>query len=315
MARPSESKSRPSSPSRPDPVKQLAKPITPIKPVGIIILPPPPQDDDDSPPSSTHDPQQINSTTSLPDLPGADNGDQRTLNRRATTSTTALNVKFAPLPQLAPRKRRSSAPMGIASRAAIMRRRRAGMPGFDMNGDPLPPTPPMWTEEEVERHTQRILAERSGQTPPAREHSEDPIVKMFKGAGKLWRKVNNNKKHNDGAEKCVGGDEVKGGVVVAERLVLAPLPSDNMPSGEEGGVWEEEVGDHFPLNVGQTETIVEGQFSWSTTTHLKPPLDENESVSDDASAREHNLSSTEGTEEDSTLESHAEKESTLGSHS
>jgi hypothetical protein len=73
---------------------------------------------------------------------------------------------------------------------------------------------------------------------------------------------------------------------------------------EQGGVWEEEVGDRFPLNVGQTETIVEGQYSWSAA-HLKPTLEDNGSVSDDASAREHNLSSTEGTEEESTThESH-----------
>lgn len=192
-----------------------------------------------------------------------------------------------------------------------MRRRRAGTPGFDMNGDPLPPTPPMWTDEDIERHTLRILAEREAQ--PARDHSEDPFVKMVKGAGKLWRKVNNNKKPGDAGAEKEKGEDVKSAVVVGERPVLAQLPeSNNTPSREEGGVWEEEVGDRFPLNVSQTETIVEGQFSWSAA-HLKPPLDETESVSDDASAREHNVSSTEGTEEDSTLGT--EPESTPGSHS
>jgi hypothetical protein len=177
-----------------------------------------------------------------------------------------------------------------------------------MNGDPLPPTPPMWSEEEVERHTQRILAERAGQ-PAVRDHVEDPFLKMIKGAGKLWRKANNSDKKKPGDDKGGGTAEVKGGVVVAERPALALLPGgDNTPSKEEeGGVWEEAVGDRF-LNASQTETIVEGQFSWSAPS--KPDGDETESVSD-----EQNLSSTEGTEEDSTLESHTdtERESSLAS--
>ncbi|KAK7038210.1 hypothetical protein R3P38DRAFT_2696807 [Favolaschia claudopus] len=306
MARPSGSKSRPSSPSRNSETVDVAKPIPRIKPVGIIIMPPEyrlSQAEEDSPSSSsTSDERSINPSASLPDLPMGSTSGEHTLNRRITTSTTALNVKFAPLPQLAPRKRRSTAPMGIASRGAVMRRRRAGTPGFDMNGDPLPPVPPMWTAEEMQQHADRIHAERNGLSPPVRDNVEDPFLKMVKGAGKLWRKVNNN-----GKKPPPAGGEVKGGVVVTERPVLALLPADNTPSQEEeGGVWEEEVSNHFPLNVGQTETIVEGQFPWSAT-HLKPPSDENdESVSDDASAREHNLSSTEGTEEGSTAESHAE---------
>ncbi|KAJ7436195.1 hypothetical protein FB451DRAFT_1006720, partial [Mycena latifolia] len=172
-----------------------------------------------------------------------------------------LNVKFAPLPQLAPRKRRSTAPLGIASRAAMMRRRRAGMPGFDMNGDPLPPPPPMWTQDEIDRHTQRILAERVGE----RERDiDDPFLTFGKMVKGVWRKVNNTKRPEGGAEKAGAEKAGAGGgkVVVAERMVLATISADNTntPSREEGGVWEEEVGDRF-LNVGQTETIVEGQFS------------------------------------------------------
>ncbi|KAJ6531561.1 hypothetical protein DFH09DRAFT_1182777 [Mycena vulgaris] len=271
----------------------------PFKPTGIIILPPSYQrpDDDDSPTSSTSESRM---TASLPELPEA-----RTL-RRASTSMSSLNVKFAPLPQLAPRKRRSTTPLGVASRAQMMRRRRAGMPGYDMNGDPLPPTPPMWTEEEVQRHAQRVLAERAGQSP--QRDIDDPFLtlgKMVKGAGKqLWRKVNNNQKRPG-----EGGEKAKGGVVVAGRLVLATIPADNTPSREEGGVWEEEVGDRFPLNVGQTETIVEGQYSWSAA-QLKPSLEDTGSVSDDASGREHNLSSVEGTEEDSSLEQSTHSHST-----
>lgn len=167
-----------------------------------------------------------------------------------------------------------------------------------MNGDPLPPPPPpMWTDEEM----QRMVAERNGQSP-SRE-SDDPFASLGKMVKGVWRKV--NKKPGEKEEK---GGEANGrppnGVVVAERVVLAPISGDNTSLQEQGGVWEEEVGDRFPLNVGQTETIVEGQYSWSAA-HLKPTLEDNGSVSDDASAREHNLSSTEGTEEESTThESH-----------
>ncbi|KAJ7481090.1 hypothetical protein B0H11DRAFT_2024149 [Mycena galericulata] len=281
------------------------KPLPPLKPIGIIILPP---DDEDSPPSSTSD-LQLRDSSSLPDLPGANAA--RTLNRRASTSTNSLNVKFAPLPQLAPRKRRSTTPLGIASRGQMMRRRRAGLPGYDMNGDPLPPPPPMWSDEEIELQTQHMLTERGLRqvgTPRERD-MDDPLLtfgKMVKGAGKqLWRKVNNSKKvievDDKGLEVNGSVRTVVGGVVVAERLVLAPKSKENSSSPEEeGGVWEEEVGDGFPLNVGQTETIVEGRYSWHAA-QLKPSLDDNGSASDDASGKEHNLSSAEGTEESSSI--------------
>lgn len=173
-----------------------------------------------------------------------------------------------------------------------------------MNGDPLPPTPPMWTDEEVERHTQRILAERAGaQSSPRENDIDDPFASLGKMVKGVWRKMHHKKPGEDKGGDC----EEKGGVVVAERLVLAPISGDkdNTPSQEEeGGVWEEEVGDHFPINVSQTETIVEGQYTWSAA-HLKPSLEDNDgSASDDASAKEHTLSSTEGTEEASTLDSH-----------
>ncbi|KAJ7137871.1 hypothetical protein C8R44DRAFT_868244 [Mycena epipterygia] len=291
-----EPRNPPSPTSTSSDVKPKPKPF--LKPAGIIILPPSYRrtDDDDSPSSSMSDSQlgdsQLGDSTSLPDLPGANHS----LDRRSMSS---LNVKFAPLPQLAPRRRRSTTPLGIASRAIMMRRRRAGTPGYDMNGDPLPPTPPMWSDAEVERHTQRILAERRGDPSPNERDIDDPFLtlgKMVKGAGKqLWRKVN-NKKPGEGEEK---GAAPPGGapVVVAQRMVLAPIVGDNANAPEEGGVWEEEVGDRFPLNVSQTETIVEGQYSWSAAKLKLPSLSLEETASDDASGKEHTLSSHEGTEE------------------
>ncbi|KAJ7171950.1 hypothetical protein C8R46DRAFT_1084321, partial [Mycena filopes] len=317
------------------PAADLTKPL-PLKPTGIIILPP--SDDncnDDSPSSSTSN-SELDPSASLPDLPGADH---RTLQTRSrTTSSTSLNVKFAPLPQLAPRRRRSNAPLGIASRGLMMRRRRAGMPGYDMNGDALPPTP-MWTDEEVQRHTAAILAERAGQTPtstnPRGDGDDDPFMtlgRLMKGAGKqFWRKVQHKKpgegpgegekdkekeREKDSKEKTSGEENQRppngtgNGVVFAERERLV-LPTSISGVGgadseeERGGVWEEAVDDRF-LSVSQTETIVEGQsrYSWTAAQlQLKPPsFEDTGSVSDDASGsgREHNLSSEEG----STGESH-----------
>ncbi|KAE9409756.1 hypothetical protein BT96DRAFT_913260, partial [Gymnopus androsaceus JB14] len=102
-----------------------------------------------------------------------------------THSLTRIpSVQFAPLPQLAPRKRKSSVPLGIAARSAMMQRRRQIMYGtsaaatFEEDGpiqysDSLPsPTPDgsdsrpriirsasegggMWTSEEAEEHYKR----------------------------------------------------------------------------------------------------------------------------------------------------------------
>ncbi|KAJ7286415.1 hypothetical protein C8J57DRAFT_1287583, partial [Mycena rebaudengoi] len=255
--------------------RQPDSPPKPEKAPGIMLVPPgcgQPLADEDSPSSSLSD-SQVAGSSSLPDLPGSG---QRTLSRGSSTSMTSLNVRFAPLPELAPRKRRSTTPLGIASRAQMMRRRRAGMPGYDMDGAPLPPTPPIWAEDEIDRHTERVLAERQDK-PPRERDIDDPFLtlgKMVKGASKqLWYKIN-NKKPGEGGGEDVGK---QGGVVVAERTVLATIPDgDNISHSkrsEEGGVWEEEVGGHFPLNVGQTETIVEGQYSWSAAK-LKPPLED-----------------------------------------
>ncbi|KAF8891359.1 hypothetical protein BD779DRAFT_199139 [Infundibulicybe gibba] len=116
--------------------------------------------------------------------------------RQSTTSTTSLptpslNVKFAPLPELAPRKRRSLAPLGVASRSQLMRRRR----GYD-RGEPPMPTNPMWTDEETRAVSHRQPRRQSD------EELEDPFValgKMVKGASKqLWRKVSNKEKEGKG---------------------------------------------------------------------------------------------------------------------
>ncbi|KAJ7193860.1 hypothetical protein GGX14DRAFT_587932 [Mycena pura] len=263
------------------------QPPKPMKLTGIIILPPSyRRSDDESPTSSTSDAQLqlADPSSSVADFSGTEHELARGLDRRLSMSTGSLNVRFAPLPQIAPRKRRSTTPLGIASRSAMMRRRRAGTPGYDMNGDPLPP-PPAWTPEEIERHAR----ERE------REREEDPLLTLGKMVKGVWRRVN-NKKPAPGDEEKAGA---RGAVIVAERIVLAPLPADNAASGEEqGGVWEEEVSDRFPLNVSQTETIVEGRYPW-LAAQLVSQHEETSSTSDDGSGKERAQSSSDDTEENS----------------
>ncbi|KAG6880236.1 hypothetical protein C0992_003002 [Termitomyces sp. T32_za158] len=100
-----------------------------------------------------------------------------------------LNVKFAPLPELTPRKRRYAAPLGVAARSQMVLQRRQ-MRGVHHNH-------PVWTEEELER--QRELAMEEGWRRQNQHHlvyeddEEDPFIvfgRMVKDAGKtILRKV------------------------------------------------------------------------------------------------------------------------------
>lgn len=121
-----------------------------------------------------------------------------------------MNVSFAPLPELAPRKRRSTAPMGMAARAQLVnRQRRRQKPGRYSQYDPDPgprynaQQSPEWSEKElaeeqirqvaaaVERERQRREAKALGRVPP--DGDEDPFKvfgRLVKGASKqLWKKV------------------------------------------------------------------------------------------------------------------------------
>ncbi|KAK7467616.1 hypothetical protein VKT23_004669 [Stygiomarasmius scandens] len=130
------------------------------------------------------------------------------------------NIKFAPLPELAPRKRKSNIPLGVAARGQIMRRRRAMLYGNvdNENGSP------MWTDEETEAHMRRQLESqekrrisllRAMQEEEERrgDEVEDPFValgKMMKGA---WRKMS-------------GKDKGKGAAGTANSSDQTPSPPD-----------------------------------------------------------------------------------------
>jgi hypothetical protein len=91
--------------------------------------------------ASTAETSPSSSTSSLPKAPfrvstsasainvqgtGLDHGPYGLLSllRPRTTSSLNLNVRFAPLPELAPRKRKSSMPLGMAARSQLTRKKR-----------------------------------------------------------------------------------------------------------------------------------------------------------------------------------------------
>ncbi|KAF9532846.1 hypothetical protein CPB83DRAFT_890514 [Crepidotus variabilis] len=141
------------------------------------------------------------------------------------SSTPTMNVKFAPLPAIGPRKRRSNQPLGMAARAQLVRRRR-GLQAEDhqiiqQDGeDVVIVSNSVWTSPEFEEQRRRveILAARHAQVQannaalevedilnqpddeekPRKKRSthsagEEPVYslrKMVKGAGlTLWKRV------------------------------------------------------------------------------------------------------------------------------
>ncbi|KAF9067586.1 hypothetical protein BDP27DRAFT_1403760 [Rhodocollybia butyracea] len=101
---------------------------------------------------------------------------------RAYSLSRAPSVQFAPLPELAPRKRKSSVPLGVSARSSMMQKRRRAPvyvsaaasfddPDYDNDLSPLenekkkmkkkknyvPDAGGMWTEEEAQEHLSRQL--------------------------------------------------------------------------------------------------------------------------------------------------------------
>jgi len=109
-----------------------------------------------------------------------------------------LNVKFAPLPDVGPRKRRG-APLGVAARSRMVRRRRSR----SVEGGASPQAvSSMWTEEEIEEQRARLARawekerEKRDYYNDVDENGdpvEDPITafgRLVKVAGKqLWNKM------------------------------------------------------------------------------------------------------------------------------
>lgn len=131
-----------------------------------------------------------------------------------------LNVKFAPLPQLAPRKRRSTAPLGMAARSQLVNRRRRNYPQYYQEAPPPEPeytTPthdPMWTEEELAQARARQIAaaekeQKKAEAKAGKGTEEDPFMvfgKMVKG---VWKKVAKKDKKGRRTPEGLSGDPEK----------------------------------------------------------------------------------------------------------
>ncbi|KAL0575201.1 hypothetical protein V5O48_006762 [Marasmius crinis-equi] len=165
----------------------------------------------------------------------------------ASCSSSSLNVKFAPLPQLAPRKRKSNTPLGVAARGQLMRRRRQLMNGGEYGSHQVQGQPNMYgdvvepSEDEAAARA-RARARGSGGygVDEDGEEMEDPFValgKMFKGAWKRMRGGSRNGKEKEcpGNGEAANGDAVdieKGGLSIPEEVETpaAETTTDTTPN-------------------------------------------------------------------------------------
>lgn len=110
-------------------------------------------------------------TSSLQDFPG----DSLSVSPRSVP----LNISFAPLPEIGPRKRRSNRPLGVAARSSILHRQRANLvkhsdptteaeyqhqqqpPPFDISGD----APQLWSDMDDPQHALQMAMAAGGPEP------------------------------------------------------------------------------------------------------------------------------------------------------
>ncbi|KAG7092904.1 hypothetical protein E1B28_009210 [Marasmius oreades] len=187
----------------------------------------------------------------------------------AFCSSSSLNVKFAPLPQLAPRRRKSNVPLGVAARGQIMRKRRQMM----MNGDyqyrgPVQVQPNLYGDI-VEAEENELAAAQARARHPGGygvdedgEEMEDPFVaigRMFKGAWKKMRDKGKNGKEkevpgNDEGredEDVLGGE--KGSLAIEEAPSLPVQPATPANTDSRSDAQQNEVGEETPV-TGEATT-------------------------------------------------------------
>jgi len=228
----------------------------------------------------------------------------------SSSSLPTLNVKFAPLPQLLPRKRRSTVPIGMAARGQLLLRR---------TGHRVQKVPPVWMDDGPDeyRMQREELAARDARcnayaayvaarkeddedesesvygwhyhrrTKNGEQVDEDPLQalgRIVKVAGKtLWKQVSNidmaaaaatsmpkPRVDSMGQEdsKTRSPTPTKAFPPQTLRPILESITSnvDDYHEEEEGLVWEEEIGNSFPFDISQTETIIEGRSVYSRPT-------------------------------------------------
>jgi hypothetical protein len=177
-----------------------------------------------------------------------------------STSVSIRNspsVKFAPLPQLAPWKRRSTIPLGIAARAQMMRQRREfaeSRPGEQCDS-------PM--RRGNDRPIQRgVSSNRKNRDHSDVEYSFIALADVVKG---VWRRVSKK------GGQLVGHDIAKK-YTDKERHVIVDAGDDEDEDDnlyqieDEECAWKDEGEVQFPEDISQTETLRDiNPSSWSMT--------------------------------------------------
>ncbi|KAF9449602.1 hypothetical protein P691DRAFT_790785 [Macrolepiota fuliginosa MF-IS2] len=134
------------------------------------------------------------STTNVQDSSADSNGLLSLLRPRAQFNQN-LNVKFAPLPELAPRKRKSSTPLGMAARSQLTRRRKAYQDPYHDDGG------------YESSNAQRV--KRNGHNgpihPPNEEEIEGGAISSEHGSESMKKKA----KKTDVTEHVEDGEKVK----------------------------------------------------------------------------------------------------------
>ncbi|KAI0034031.1 hypothetical protein K488DRAFT_84365 [Vararia minispora EC-137] len=193
-------------------------------------------DDNATDVSSTQELHTVRSSSSLPTRP----------------PSPCPNVKFAPLPSIEPRRRKSNVKLGVAARSRMIQARR--------NGGKMPPD---WADAD----------EAPVQRPPPPPGGEDPFEVFGRFVvGKtrsLWRKMSSPQLQ---PTPVVVGETVDETAVAADHKVadlgaidvVAPhikhrfvradeaSPPSTVscpPTENEGGVWEDEVGEQYQLRM------------------------------------------------------------------
>lgn len=154
-----------------------------------------------------------------------------------TGSTTNLNVKFAPLPELAPRRRKSSTALGVASRGQMVRRRRlnseTGRQPYELDDEPpvLAPHPPR----------PKVRKVKSANSTPT---STPPDMQTFK---KLWKKMALSTGRKDSISSLSSTSStpsvVRGspGDIFPRSSSSSSLNSHSESTRRVGGAWEDPV--------------------------------------------------------------------------
>jgi hypothetical protein len=127
---------------------------------------------------------------------------------------STMSVKFAPLPEIGPRKRKSNYPLGVAARSQLLQQRRE-----NTRAQGTYRQPPLWSEDDDERPTMHV---------PEEAEEEDPLEVLGRliadKSKSLWRRV--AFKGNPSDKHAASGDvneETNEAFSSREEL---PLPSD-----------------------------------------------------------------------------------------